>query len=336
MLPRLLAALIVLAAAAAMLVASWPQLFGLHRELYVAQAVSLRGVVVVVAGAVLLLCLLLAAGAKRARRFAGALAVVALAGGLLNAAVLAGRGAAPTAIEESGPGSVTVLAWNTLGEEPGLETLADLAAETGADVIALPETTLDYAERLAVLLGERGAPMQALAVSFDDVARAHSTSLLISEGLGAYRVDHAAGSTSVLPSVVAVPVDGEGPTIAAVHPVAPVPRYMQRWRDDLAWLSGACAADDTIIAGDINSTVDHWAGLGVDGGDLGVCHDAAIAAGSGAVGTWPTGAPALLGSAIDHVLAGPAWQVTGAGVIDGYDDAGSDHRPVVAHLAPAA
>lgn len=335
MLSRLLAALILLAAAAAMLVASWPQLFGLQQELYVAQAVALRGVIVVVAGAVLLLCLLLAAGAKRARRFAGALAVVALAGGLLNAAVLAGRGATPTAFAETGPGSVTVLAWNTLGEEPGVETLADLATATGADVIALPETTLEYAERVAALLGERGSPMQALAVSFDEVAKARSTSLLIADGLGEYRVDGAAGSTSVLPSVVAVPVDGDGPTIAAVHPVAPIPHTMQRWRDDLAWLSTACAADDTIMAGDFNSTVDHWAGLGVDGGDLGVCHDAAIAAGTGAVGTWPTGAPALLGSAIDHVLAGPAWRVAGAEVIDGYDDAGSDHRPILAQLEPA-
>ncbi len=336
MLSRLLAALTVLAAAAAMLAASWPQLFGLHRELVVAQAVSLRGVIVVVAGAVLLLCLLLAAGVRRARRFAGALAVVALAGGLLNAAVLAGRGATPTAIEEAGPGAVTVLAWNTLGDVPDVETLADLAAEHGADVIALPETTPGYAERLAALLGARGAPMQVLAVSFDEVAKARSTSLLVAEGLGEYRVDEAAGGTSVLPSVVAVPVDGDGPAIVAVHPVAPIPSTMQRWRDDLAWLSGACAADDTIIAGDINSTVDHWAGLGVDGGDLGVCRDAAVAGGAGAVGTWPTGAPALLGSAIDHVVAGPSWRVVGAQVVGGYDDAGSDHRPVLAQLTPAA
>ena len=334
MLPRLLAAITVLAAAAVVLVASWPQLLGLHRELYVAQVVSLRGAVVVAAGVLLVLCLLLAT-ARRARRFAASLAVLALVGGLLNLAVLAGRGAASAEFEAAGPDSVTVLAWNTLGEAPGAEVLADLVAESGADVVALPETTLGYAEEVAALLTERGVAMRALGASFDQVAKANSTSLLIAERLGDYRVDETLGSTSVLPSVVAVPVDGEGPAIGAVHPVAPVPAYMQHWRDDLAWVAGACTADDTILAGDFNSTLDHWAGLGVDGGDLGVCSDAAVAAGSGAVGTWPTDAPPLLGSAIDHVVAGPAWRVTGARVVEGYDDAGSDHRPVVAQLTPA-
>lgn len=335
MLSRLLAAITVLATAAVLLVVSWPQLFGLHRELYVAQAVSLRGAIVLAAGALILLCLLLALVARRARRFAGTLAIVALAGGLLNVAVLAGRGATPAGFQTAAPSSVTVLAWNTLGEAPSARALADLTAESGADVVALPETTLEYAQEVAALLGERGVGMQALGVSFDEVAKAHSTSLLVADGLGEYRLDEAAGNTSVLPSVVAVPVSGDGPTIAAVHPVAPVPAYMERWRDDLAWAADACAAGDTIMAGDFNSTVDHWAGLGVDGGDLGVCRDAASAGGTGAVGTWPTSAPPLLGSAIDHVLAGQDWQVTGVRVIGDQDGAGSDHRPVLAQLTPA-
>ena len=45
--------------------------------------------------------------------------------------------------------------------------------------------------------------------------------------------------------------------------------------------------------------------------------------------------PALLGSPIDHVLATPGWRVEGFRVIDGFDAAGSDHRPIVATLTRA-
>jgi endonuclease/exonuclease/phosphatase (EEP) superfamily protein YafD len=45
--------------------------------------------------------------------------------------------------------------------------------------------------------------------------------------------------------------------------------------------------------------------------------------------------PQVLGSPIDHVLATPDWRVEAFRVLDGYDDAGSDHRPIVATLSPA-
>jgi endonuclease/exonuclease/phosphatase (EEP) superfamily protein YafD len=69
---------------------------------------------------------------------------------------------------------------------------------------------------------------------------------------------------------------------------------------------------------------------------LGACRDAAISAGSGAVGTWPTNAPALLGSPIDHVLATSHWAVAGMSVIETSDEAGSDHRPIVARLVSSS
>jgi endonuclease/exonuclease/phosphatase (EEP) superfamily protein YafD len=53
------------------------------------------------------------------------------------------------------------------------------------------------------------------------------------------------------------------------------------------------------------------------------------------VGTWPTNVPALVGAPIDHVLATPNWRATGFRVLAGEDAAGSDHRPVLARLAPA-
>ena len=42
------------------------------------------------------------------------------------------------------------------------------------------------------------------------------------------------------------------------------------------------------MAGDFNATVDHMGGLGLDGGTLGHCHDAAVETGNGALGTWST------------------------------------------------
>jgi endonuclease/exonuclease/phosphatase family metal-dependent hydrolase len=92
------------------------------------------------------------------------------------------------------------------------------------------------------------------------------------------------------------------------------------------------------MAGDFNSTLDHYAGLTAKSargdGDLGACHDGARAEKSAAVGTWPTSLPTSLGAPIDHVMASDEWAFTGFRVIGTEDGAGSDHRPVVAQLRP--
>ena len=57
-----------------------------------------------------------------------------------------------------------------------------------------------------------------------------------------------------------------------------------------------------ILAGDFNATLDHMAGLGVDGGDARRAATTPRARpATRAVGTWPTALPALLGAPIDHV-----------------------------------
>lgn len=43
--------------------------------------------------------------------------------------------------------------------------------------------------------------------------------------------------------------------------------------------------------------------------------------------------PAALAAPIDHVLVGSAWIVRGFEMPTDFDDAGSDHRPVVAVLS---
>lgn len=346
MLSRVLTALVLGGSALALLAFGWPQLFGLQNSWVFAHVVSLRGVGVAVA-AVGLVVLALLTSIRPLRRLAGSLAVLVLLFAFGNAAVLATRGiGVPSAAAEgkstsaAATGDVTVLSWNTLGDEPGSAAIARLALDQGADIVTLPETTEATGVKIAEAMREAGRPMWVHTIAFDQVSKARSTTLLISPDLGEYTVSSAGGSgppgnTNVLPTVVATPVNGAGPTIIAVHAVAPINWEMSNWRSDLDWLAGQCAGGNVIMAGDFNSTVDHMSGReSAASAVLGRCRDAALATGSGAVGTWPTFLPSLLGSPIDHVLSTPNWQADSMSVIESEDAAGSDHRPIVATLSP--
>ena len=335
MFARILGGAIVLAAAAVLVVAGWPQLFGLQQAAGAAQVVAMRGLAAAVALLLVVVLVVLAMLARPARRFFASLAVVLLAFVCLTAAVLGTRGFGDQAMPTPGGSDVTVLAWNTLGNAPGPTAVATLIAESGADVVALPETTWEFAGEVVDLLAADGIQMQRFTAAYDQISRARSTTLLVSIELGEYEAAPDAPTTSQLPSVVATPVDGSGPTLIAVHAVAPVEGEMAGWRSDLEWVAQQCATENVIVAGDMNSTIDHWAGLGAtDGAAIGSCLDAAIETGNGAVGTWPTMLPTLLGAPIDHVLVGPAWVATGFRVIGSHDGHGSDHRPVLAMLTP--
>ena len=335
MLRRILAAAVLVVLALALLVIAWPQLFGQQRTPGVAQLVSLRGIAIAVAGVGVVALGFVMVLSTRIRRFAASVAVLLLGFALINAAVLATRGIGDMGFATAAPRSVTVLAWNTLGDAPGADAIAQLAIDSGADVVSLPETTRATGQAVDDAMGLGGRPMQAFTIAFDEVSKARSTTLLISTALGPYVVDEAEPNSAVLPTVIARPADGGGPTIMAVHLVAPIPGEMAHWTDDLAWLSSACSEPSTIIAGDFNSTLDHFSGLATaDGATLGDCVDAASVTDNAGVGTWPTALPALLGSPIDHVMATPNWNVTGMRVIENYDKYGSDHRPVLAQLTP--
>lgn len=337
MLPRILGWAIALGTAAVAAVLLWPQAFGLQNQWIAAHVVALRGAAAVCAGATAVVFALLAL-AGPGRRFAVAMAAILAVFVAGNVGILAVRGFGAGDPAAAASGSVTVLSWNTLGEVPDASTIAGLAIAEQADVVILPETTEPLGEEVAIAMREGGRPMWVHTQAFDEVAKARSTTLLISPDLGDYAVVNEPfpgppGNTNTLPSVVAEPVSGEGPRIVAVHAVAPIRWELRNWRSDLDWLAEQCSGEDVIMAGDFNATLDHFAGRGVDGGDLGRCADAAAARDSAAVGTWPTPLPMLLGSPIDHVMATPGWTVTGFRVIDALDDAGSDHRPIVATLA---
>jgi endonuclease/exonuclease/phosphatase (EEP) superfamily protein YafD len=329
---RILTAAITLALAALLLVLCWPQLFGLERARIVAQAVSFRGIALVVAVMLVVLLTLFALLSAAWRRFLATQAVLLFVFAVVTFGVLSIRGFGNPSMPTKAPAEVTVLSWNTLGDAPGAQAIADLVVRQEADVVALPETSAETAEQVRQLLIEQGVPMQRLVLAYDQISKARSTSLLISTELGEYVVDGTVGGTPTLPSLVAVPADGTGPTIIAAHPVAPVPGEMQNWRAALSWLAERCDAPNVILAGDLNSTLDHYNGLGIGGAQLGSCHDAAKASSNAAVGTWPTFLPTFLATPIDHVMATDGWQVVGFRVIGSLDGSGSDHRPVVAQL----
>ena len=336
MLRRFLAAAIIVILGLTLLVTAWPQLFGLQRAPGVAQLVSLRGLEIAIALFLVLALGFIAVVSPQLRRFTASLAIILLLFTAVTTAVLASRGFGSLAFETISDSSVTVLAWNTLGDAPGASAIATLAIETEADVVALAETTEATGQQVAEAMAVAGRPVQAFTIHFDEISKARSTTLLISETLGSYVVDAAEPNSLVLPTVIARPVDGSGPTIMAVHLVAPIPGEFHHWQQDLEWMASACTGPNVIVAGDFNSTLDHFSGLAdTDGASLGECLDAAGTTDNAAVGTWPTSLPALFGAPIDHVMATPNWAVTGMRVIENYDKYGSDHRPILAQLAPA-
>lgn len=314
----------------------WPQTFGLQRELLISQAISFRLVMLICLAAALIVVLLFLLVSRRVRAFLAVTAIaltVLLVGGGLN---FLGRGITistpPTGADEA----IRVLAWNTLGNEPGSPTIAQLALDYDADLIMLPETTEDMGLEIAGLLEEQGRPMWVISNTGAPGYRAAETTILISAELGEYQINTEYGDTSALATVIAEPVDGDGPRLVAAHPIAPTNEYMEQWRSDLEWLSTICEGN-TIMGGDFNATLDHMAGLeNSDTPDsvFGSCTDAAQDLGGAQAGTWTSGRPPLFVPAIDHIMSTNQWETTGFEVIQREDRSGSDHRPVFAELTP--
>lgn len=336
MVRRFLAAVIVVGVAAALLVVAWPNLFGLAEAPVVAQLVSVRALTSVIAVAAAFTLALVAVLWAGARRFLAALALLAMVFALINGAVLSTRGFGDESFPTRAPAELSVLTWNTLGDAPGAERIAELVVAEQADIVVLPETSQETAVAIAELTRDAGRPMWVYSIAFDYVAKARSTSVLVSIDLGQHEVDGTVGNTTVLPSIVLRPLEPGGLTIVGVHPVAPLPGELDNWRADLRWVDGICTGEGVVMAGDFNATADHFRTVdpasGVAGLGFGECRNAGLLTGNGAVGTWPTRLPPLLGAPIDHVFVSPDITVTGMRVLTEYDGAGSDHRPVVARI----
>lgn len=338
---RLLGILLTVLFAIATAVLTWPQFFHLEQTFPLTQLVAARGLLVVAYVGIFLLALLLSL-ARPLRGFAASIAIIALLGAGASATIGAIRGLAPAGLPAKTAESVRVLAWNTAGEAVPAAEIARTIVEQKADIVALPETTEDVGEQIAIMLRDQNHPMWVHHVQFrPDVEKgpdSWQTTILISPDLGDYSVLESSAdgtsNTSSVPSAVVMPVDGKGPTVVAVHAVAPRPDDMDGWREDLRWIADQCPGGNVILAGDFNATLDHMASLGKDGGDMGACRDVASRSGSGILGTWPSSLPALAGAPIDHVMATPQWRASGSAVLDATDGE-SDHRALIAQLEPA-
>lgn len=336
---RLFGVLLTVLFAIATAVVAWPQFFQVEQMFPIAQLVAVRGVLVVGYLAIAVVSLLLLF-ARPLRGFAASILIVALLGAAAHAGIMAVRGIGPGSLPEKGESSIRVMTWNTAGEAVPAAEIARVIAENDADVIALPETSREVGRDIALLLRESGHPMWVHHVDFrpdvQDGPQAWQTTILISPSLGDYSVIDSSrdrtSNTGLVPSAVAMPVNGSGPTIVAVHAVAPRPGAMEQWRDDLRWVADQCPGGDVILAGDFNATLDHLASLGTAGGDAGACRDVTSRTGNGEAGTFPASLPAALGTPIDRILATANWEPQGSILLEG---AGSDHRAVIVQLAPA-
>lgn len=335
---RLIGAVLVLLLVAAAFVVSFPALVGLGGVPGLLHAVSFRGWAALAAGAVALVGAAVAVLRRRHadRRVWWVITAVVLAVAVANASVLAVR-SIPTAASSPGPVSdpgrtVTVLEYNTEGGATTPAEIARLAADAGADVIALPETTGRQAERIAAdpAVADRGYQVFSHRESRTSGS---DTSLLVAASMGPYRLLDT--PSTGLGAVRAVPVSSGGPTLAAVHAVPPTSDFgYEEWDRtvstalSLAAPTGSPQDGSAIVAGDFNATLDHQPLH-----DLGGAADAARSAGAGAQGTWPSNLPPLLGAPIDHVLFDPAaYRVDDAVTVQSGD---SDHRGLVVTLVPA-
>lgn len=336
---RLLGILVTVLVAIGAAILTWPTFFRVDRVFPIAQVVSFRGVLLAVFAAATLVALLVAV-IRPLRALGLSLAVVLGVATVCSAWVLYSRGGTGTdALPEKTDDSVRVMAWNTAGNATPADTIAKIAVAMDADVVALPETTIETGEQVAIAMRDMGHPMWAHHTEYGEEGwDASSTTLLITPDLGDYAVIESSidgvTNTSTLPSAVAAPTSGDGPVVVVAHAVAPREAYMDAWRSDLQWLADQCGEANVIMAGDFNATIDHFSGLGVDGATLGHCHDAALESGNAAVGTWPSSVPAMAGAPIDHVMTSPHWQATGSIVLRSLDDSGSDHRPLIVQLEP--
>lgn len=124
-------------------------------------------------------------------------------------------------------------------------------------------------------------------------------------------------------------VRGQTVRLQLAHPMPPLPGQVGVWRSELGRLARAAAATDgpLIMAGDFNATQDHAAFRHIL--DAGGLRDSAEVRGVSRRPTWPSSAPAPLGTQIDHVLVSDRFSVEAVRFLPLAD---TDHRAVLVEL----
>lgn len=312
---------------------------GIERIFGFSHMVAMRGWLLV--GSLLVLVLLGAVYAGRALRrthttHSRAIAIVlALCLGftaVANGIVLHARGfdssrhvtlQALEGVAEDGD-EITVIVLNSYRSAVPVEEVARLVRAADADVVFLPETRLEHVRDIAAELGD------GWSVQPESKVDSRDTSILIAPDAGGYRT----ATFPMLGAVMTESADG-GPGLIAAHPISiPAPlrptsgvvAWQRQWAAEISEAYELCEfSPDAIIGGDFNSTADH--------GTMGCGYvDAAIEAGIGGMGTWPSSLPPALSAPIDRVFVHPDhWKVTAGWLVDIEP---SDHRAVVIRLAP--
>ncbi|MGV9183794.1 endonuclease/exonuclease/phosphatase family protein [Arcanobacterium canis] len=326
--------------AAVAIISVRPHVFGLSTgelRFPLAQLIAMRGLLAV--GFLSVGLILGIFGAIRytivnAGRIAASLAVVLVFVGLAHASTVWWRGSSNPdrlaadrgiSIDGRGNGQITVLTYNTLGGATDSDQLARVISDEGVDIVVLPETSTARGNELVGKLAQSGYSFQHFNTSTPQYnAEFESTVVLVSDALGKYHTTSVAhGHRS---GVSVAPVNGHGPQIFGVHPVAPDYSLMPSWRKEIAQAYSLCETKGPfILAGDFNSTVDHQLALGSQ------CVDAGVQAGSGGLGSWPSWVPELFAAPIDRVLTDGSYRGTEGRLVK---VGGSDHRGLLVRLAP--
>lgn len=281
------------------------------------QLIAFRPVLVGALGVLVVLGLLVTVFARRFWPVPLVLALVAVAG----AAMVVPRTVA-TAAPASGGSTLKVMVLNVYEGEADTDSLAALIATEKPDLVSIPESGGRYKSRLEPLLTPLGYRLAAsVSPRRDDVT---GNTVAISDRLGDVRTE--VGEDTRFPYMEATGGGLGNLRFVAFHSVAPTPRSVGQWREDIGQLPRWCAADrPTVVAGDFNATLDHSVFRTATAG----CGEAADRTGNGLAGTWPTWAPEWLGPQIDHVLfnGGITAESFSTHVVPG-----TDHRAVVTTL----
>lgn len=289
-----------------------PDLVGLDRSTPFAQLVAFRPLLLGVATVLLVLVVL---ARRRVGPVTASLALVLLVGG----SGLVGR----VVPDAAGAGlELTVLTVNVYDGNAAPAQVAALVADARPALVSLPEAGAAFRAKLAPLVEPLGYRLYGTTGPGErDIG---GVSALSRADLG--ELDAVVDDATPFRSLVLSGGNLGDLRFVAVHIVSPVPSGVPQWRADLAHLATWCAAPGTtVLAGDLNASLDHSA---LRAGTTG-CADAAAQAGAGLIGTWPSTLPPWAGAQIDHVLS------TGGIVAESvtvHYIARTDHRALLARL----
>ncbi len=217
--------------------------------------------------------------------------------------------------------SLRVLGANAWLGSADAQELVDLVRAQDVQVLAVLELTTDLRERLVAAGIEDVLPYAVDAKVGNGALGSGLWSALPLDD-----VDVEPFSNDAMPSAT-VEVDGVPVRVTAVHPIPPVPEYVEIWHEETTALAERADEDPLpqVLVGDFNATYDHATFRRLLGDRF---HDATRASGSGLDLSWspkPRTVPPVLN--LDHVVTDRENVVTD---VDSLLLPGSDHRAIVA------